>query len=201
MKALIRGFDVRYKNLREAFLLITIDKRALADLPDMEKPTELTIKPKRKKRSLSANAYCWVLCGAIARKIGDGMRDIDVYREAIRNAADDTMWIPARVPRARAKELAESWEANGIGWLAVPISNAYAPFVEFRLYKGSSVYDSRQMGRLIDELREEEKNLGMTFEDEIEDTVVYDGFSRKVKDKDKVIERWKETSQSIRPFD
>lgn len=161
MKALIKGFDVRYKNLREAFLLITIDKRALADLPDMEKPTELTIKPKRKKRSLSANSYCWVLCGAIARKIGDGMRDVDVYRTAIRNAADDTMWIPAKVPRSRAEELVASWEANGDGWLAVPLGNGYSPLVEFRLYKGSSVYDTRQMGRLIDELIEEAENLGI----------------------------------------
>lgn len=161
MKAVIKAFDYRFKGLHEACLLITVDKRVLADMPDPQKPMELTIVAKRKQRSLSANAYCWVLCGKIASKIGGGMRDVDVYRTAIHNAADDTMWIPARVPRARAEELRERWEKNGDGWLAIPISNGYAPYVDFRLYQGSSVYDGRQMGRLIDELIAEAENLGI----------------------------------------
>lgn len=161
MKTEVKAFDFRYKNMSEANLLVTVNKRCLADMPDTTKPMEIIIRPKKKRRSLSANSYCWVLCGAIARKIGDGMRDVDVYRTAIRNAADDTMWIPARVPRARAKELQDTWEANGLGWLAIPLGNHYSPFSEFKLVKGSSVYDSRQMGRLIDELIEEAKNLGI----------------------------------------
>lgn len=161
MKAIIRGFDYRFKNLHEACLLITIDKRALADMPDPQKPMELTIVAKRKQRSLSANAYCWVLCGKIAAVIGGGMRAVDVYRQAIHNAADETMWIPARVPRARAEELKTRWEKNGDGWLAIPISSGYTPFTDFKLYQGSSVYDGRQMGRLIDELIAEAENLGV----------------------------------------
>ncbi len=161
MKTLIRGFDYRYKNLREAYLLITVDKEALSDMPDLSKPAEIAITPKRKQRSLSANAYCWVLCGAIAKKIGGGMRDIDVYRTAIHNAADDTMWVPARVPRARAREMKAMWESNGEGWLAVPLNGGYEPFTEFKLYKGSSVYDARQMCRLLDELVSEAEGLGI----------------------------------------
>lgn len=161
MKADIKGFDYRYKNLNEASLLVTVNKRCLADMPDITKPMEIIIQAKKKKRSLSANSYCWVLCGAIARQIGEGMRDVDVYRTAIQNAADDTMWIPAKVPRARARELQDSWEANGLGWLAIRLDNGYSPVSEFKLIKGSSVYDARQMGRLIDELIEEAKNLGI----------------------------------------
>lgn len=161
MKATIKGFDVRMKNLGEACLLITVDKRHLRDMPDVHKPMELEIKAKRKRRSLSANAYCWVLCSKIAGKIGAGMRSIDVYRTAIHNAADDTMYIPARVPRSRAKALQESWEKNGMGWIAEPLNNTYSPFSEFSLYMGSSVYDTRQMGRLLDELIEEAENLGV----------------------------------------
>lgn len=161
MKTLIKGFEYRFKNLHEAYLLITVDKRALADMPDAQKPMEISITAKKQHRSLSANAYCWVLCGKIAARIGGGMRDVDVYRVAIHNAADDTMWIPARVPRARADEMKARWEKNGDGWLAVPVDNGYAPYAEFRLYQGSSVYDTRQMGRLLDELIAEAENLGI----------------------------------------
>ena len=161
MKTLIKGFEYRFKNLKEAWLLITVDKEALANMPDMSKPTEIEITAKRKQRSLSANAYCWVLCGKIAARIGSGMRDIDVYRQAIHNAADDTMWMPARVPRVRAGEMKAMWEGNGEGWLAVPINTGYEPYAEFRLYKGSSVYDVRQMQRLLDELISEAESLGI----------------------------------------
>lgn len=68
MKAVIKGFDYRFKDTRDAYLLITVDKRCLADMPDIKKPMEITIKAKRKQRSLSANAYCWVLCGKVAAK-------------------------------------------------------------------------------------------------------------------------------------
>lgn len=161
MKAIIKGFDYRFKDTRDAYLLITVDKRCLADMPDIKKPMEITIKAKRKQRSLSANAYCWVLCGKVAAKIGNGMRSVDVYRTAIQRAADDTMWIPARVPRGRAGELKERWEHNGEGWLAIPLNSGYEPYTEFRLFQGSSTYDTRQMGRLIDELISEAENLGI----------------------------------------
>ncbi len=58
MKTLIKGFEYRFKNLKEAWLLITVDKESLANMPDMSKPTEIEITAKRKQRSLSANAYC-----------------------------------------------------------------------------------------------------------------------------------------------
>ncbi len=161
MKTAVKGFEYRFKDMHEAYLLITVDKQALANMPDMNKPTEIAITAKRKARSLSANAYCWVLCGKIAARIGGGMRDVDVYRTAIRNAADDTMWMPARVPRARASEMKAMWEANGDGWIAVPLNGGYEPYTEFRLYKGSSVYDTRQMNRLLDELIGEAENLGI----------------------------------------
>ena len=161
MKTLIKGFEYRFKNLKEAWLLITVDKEALANMPDMSKPTEIEITAKRKQRSLSANAYCWVLCGKIAARIGSDMKSIDIYRAAIRNAADDTMWIPTRVPRKQADMLKASWEGHGDGWIADPIDTGYEPYAEFKCYIGSSVYDTRQMQRLLDELISEAESLGI----------------------------------------
>ena len=62
MKAVIKGFDYRFKDTRDAYLLITVDKRCLADMPDIKKPMEITIKAKRKQRSLSAEC---LLLGAL----------------------------------------------------------------------------------------------------------------------------------------
>lgn len=161
MKADIKAFDFRYKNMSEANLLITVNKRCLADMPDTTKPMELTIKAKRKKRSLQANKYCWVLCEAIADKIGSGINKNDVYRTAIQNAANDSMYDLVKLPRRIAKEMAAAWEKNGIGCIAVPWSNGYEPWIEYRFYFGSSKYDTAMMGRLLDELISEAENLGI----------------------------------------
>ena len=55
----------------------------------------------------------------------------------------------------------ERWERNGEGWLAIALNSGYEPYTEFRLFQGSSTYDTRQMGRLIDELISEAEHLGI----------------------------------------
>ncbi|MCD7830695.1 MAG: hypothetical protein LUI01_00255, partial [Firmicutes bacterium] len=49
---------------------------------------EFTIAKYREKRSRDANAYCWVLCAALAEKLSDEgvmYTKEDVYRNAISN--------------------------------------------------------------------------------------------------------------------
>lgn len=40
-------------------------------------------------------------------------------------------------------------------------ASGYEPYTDFRLFQGSSTYDTRQMGRLIDELISEAESLGI----------------------------------------
>lgn len=156
MKAAVKGLEVKYRDLNTACLLVTVDKRCLNDLPDTTKPMEVEIKAKKRRRSLSANAYCWVLCTKIAEKIRF-ISPEDVYRKAVKDVGP---WIPVSVPILRASELEKNWGANGLGWFTVRIGSDRLR-TEFKCYIGSSVYDTEQMARLIDWLIQEAENLGI----------------------------------------
>lgn len=114
----------------------------------------LTVK-KTKKRSLNANNYMWQLCDKIAYKIKATKED--VYRHAVREVG---AWFDTSCDADRADELVKAWETNGVGWFAEPIlmGNRIA---SIRLYKGSSVYDTTEMHRLVDYVVEEAKELGI----------------------------------------
>ena len=111
---------------------------------------EAKITKARKLRSLSANAYAWVLIGKIAEKTGIGRAD--VYRHSIRQvstAYDDVIVNHAAVPKLR-----NAWENNGIGWVTDVLDMAGA-FRTVRLYYGSSTFNTKQMTELIDFLIDE----------------------------------------------
>ena len=110
---------------------------------------------KTKKRSLNANNYMWQLCDKIAYKIKSTKED--VYRHAVREVG---AWFDTSCDADKADELCKAWETNGVGWFAEPIlmGNRIA---SIRLYKGSSVYHSTEMNRLVDYIVEEAKGLGI----------------------------------------
>ncbi len=114
----------------------------------------LTVK-KTKKRSLNANNYMWQLCDKIAYKIKATKED--VYRHAVREVG---AWFDTSCDADKADDLCRAWEKNGVGWFAEPIlmGNRIA---SIRLYKGSSVYHTTEMARLVDYIVEEAKELGI----------------------------------------
>lgn len=59
-------------------------QRIVAEVKSSDKPYELTVEKKKRKRSLDANAYCWVLIGKLAAKLHLSM--IDIYRDAIKTS-------------------------------------------------------------------------------------------------------------------
>ena len=66
----------------KSHLLASIDEITQAGLPTLE----ITAKKKRKKRSLDANDYLWVLCTKIAERLQDSKLSIskeEVYRKHI----------------------------------------------------------------------------------------------------------------------
>lgn len=124
---------------------------------------DIEIKRHREKRSQNANAYLWVLC----EKIADRLADDDtkntketVYREAIRHIGVYRDFCDLR-PRD-AKTLRTAWEMLGTGWLTEQVD--YSPDgerVTVRCYYGSSQYNTKQMSRLIDNLVQDAKALGI----------------------------------------
>lgn len=87
----------------------------LLDMLNGEKPFTAACKPFRERRSLSANAYCWVLCEKIAIETSTSNVCItkeDVYREAIRRVG---VFQIVRVATAAVAYTCEHWQRSGLG--------------------------------------------------------------------------------------
>lgn len=118
-------------------------------------PTDVEISVKRKKRSLDANAYCWVLADMIADAISNTKEN--VYKHHIREVG---VFDDVAVKDNAFESFAERWNSRGIGWFVETIASR-EKYVVVRCYYGSSVYDTKQMARLIDDLIYEAKELGL----------------------------------------
>lgn len=115
------------------------------------------LKEHREKRSLDANAYCWVLLDKLAE--ATRIPKDEIYRKAIREigGVSDTVCVQ----RKAADRLCEGWASNGLGWFTERSESRLEGCVNVTLYYGSSTYDTAQMSRLIDYIIEDCKALGI----------------------------------------
>lgn len=111
----------------------------------------------RKKRSLDANAYAWVLISKLAEKLN--IPKTDVYRSAIKEIGgnSDVVCIQDKA----VDSLCAGWKRNGIGWLTETFPSKLDGCTNVTLYYGSSTYDTAQMSRLINIIVEECRQLGI----------------------------------------
>lgn len=125
------------------------------DLHDAEVDVKVT--KHRVKRSLDANAYAWVLVDKIAQK--RRMSKAEVYRNAIREigGVSEVVCIQNRA----VKTMKDVWTRNGIGWQVEEMESKIDGCTNLILYKGSSVYDTKQMSALIDSLVQDARSIGI----------------------------------------
>jgi len=110
---------------------------------------DLEVKEHKKKRSLDANAYAWVLIN----KLAEAMRiaPIDVYRQAIQNVGGNYEVIP--IKEEAAGHFKQVWEAQGLGWPCIDMGKSKLQgFRNLRAYYGSSTFSVSQMQVFIDNL-------------------------------------------------
>lgn len=131
------------------------------------------IKEYRKKRSLNANSYAWVLCGAIANVLGSTKEE--VYKKVIREVGEFEV-VPIR--RDAVEKFIKIWRSKGLGWLCDAKPSKLKGFVNVTVYYGSSVYDTQQMSRLINSLVEEAKVLGIVTLDELKIKELIDRYDK-----------------------
>lgn len=133
------------------------EAEALVSGIETGKEYEVTVKEKRRRRSLDANAYLWVLIDKLSEftKISK----TNIYRKAIKEigGVSDTVCVL----RKAADRLCEGWECNGIGWFTERSDSRLEGCVNVTLYYGSSVYDTVQMSRLIDYVVEDCRSLSI----------------------------------------
>lgn len=118
---------------------------------------DCTIKEHREKRSLDANAYLWVLLDKLAE--ATGVPKTEIYCKAIKEigGVSDTVCVQQKA----VERLCSGWECNGIGWFSERSESRLEGCVNVTLYYGSSVYDTKQMSRLLDYVIEDCKSQGI----------------------------------------
>lgn len=110
-----------------------------------EKQYVMTIKEKKNRRSLNANAYAWVLLDKLAEKLN--ISKTDLYRSYIKEIGGNSDTVCC-VDKA-VDSLCEAWQGKGLGWLTDTLPSKIEGCTNVILYYGSSTYDSKQMSRLI----------------------------------------------------
>lgn len=130
-----------------------------------DKDYKVEIKVWHDKRSLDSNAYAWTLLDQIAEKLGATKEDI--YKEIIKRVGVFQI-IPIK-PQAISKFM-ERWNNKGLGWICEDIGacKGLQGYNNVIAYFGTSIYDSKEMSRFINEVVEEAKRLGIETLDEIE---------------------------------
>ena len=116
----------------------------------------LEVKEYRKKRSLDANAYAWVLI----HKLAEVMRITpeEVYLQQVLYVGNN--FTPMCVREQDVERFKKSWASNGLGWPVKDLGPSQVPGCRnLMAYHGSSTYDTNQMSRLIDNLVQDCKAL------------------------------------------
>ena len=154
-KLIDTSIDINTRKLKVTFLLNEDAFEQINEIKDIEK-LKIEAKKYRDKRSLDANAYCWVLIGKLAEKLN--VKDIEVYRKAISEVGVYEI-IP--IKNEAVDRYVEIWKGNGLGWICDTFKSKVDGYTNVKAFYGSSVYDTKEMSRLIDNIVTECEEQGI----------------------------------------
>lgn len=133
-------------------------KELLQYLWELDQDKEYQIKEYHKKRSLDANAYCWVLCKEIADKLH--ITAIEVYKKNIKEMGKFEI-LP--IKNEAVNTFINAWSSKGIGWLCEILDKSKIEgYTNIIVYYGSSIYDTKEMSIFIDGVVQEAEQLGIS---------------------------------------
>lgn len=125
-------------------------------LYNQDKEKVFEIKEHKLKRSLNANAYCWVLMNKIADAIKSTKEE--VYREYIKNKG---IFRLITMNKDATNTFIKVWQEKGLGWICDISESKYEGMIDVVAYYGTSSYNTKQMANFIDYVVDEAKNLGI----------------------------------------
>lgn len=144
------SIDLKTNKPKVTFLMN--ERSALESLDEIKDLDKLSIEAKkyRQKRSLDANSYSWLLIGKLAEKLN--LKPIDVYRKAIIEVG---VYEVVPIKDEAVERYIEVWQDNGLGWLCETMKSKLDGYTNVIAWYGSSVYNSKEMSRLVDNIVEE----------------------------------------------
>lgn len=155
--AIITDINIDF-NTRKPKISLLLDTNEVSIVEELKNENKLNVELKkyRKKRSLDANAYCWVLCDKIAKQIGNITKE-DVYKDAILNIGT---FEPMIIEEKAYDNFKRIWERQGLGFLIQEVSRK-DKCIKVHCYYGSSTYDSKEMSLLINLIVQQAKEIGI----------------------------------------
>lgn len=125
---------------------------------------DVKIQKHRKKRSLNANSYCWVLLGEIS-KIMRIPKD-EIYRNIIKQLGKYEI-LP--IKNEAVDTFIKAWTSKGLGWICEILGDSKLDgYTNVVAYYGSSVYNTKEMSILLDGIVQEAKNLDIKTKEDLE---------------------------------
>lgn len=151
------NLSISLKGTGKAEFDIPRQKLEVLDNLSNDKDYVVEIKEFRPKRSLNANAYCFLLIGKLADKLK--ITPKEVYRKSIKEIGDN--YDIYCMQNKAVEKFRTTWENNGLGWQTEILDSKVDGCTNVVAYYGSSTYDTKQMSRLIENIVEECKLQGI----------------------------------------
>ncbi len=121
----------------------------------LDKDKQYELKEYKKRRTLDANSYCWVLCKSIADELR--ITKEEVYRKAISEVGKFEI-LP--IKDEAVDTFINAWTSKGIGWVCEIFNKSKLDgYINVIAYYGSSIYNTKEMAILIDYIVQEAKDL------------------------------------------
>lgn len=156
----IKDISIDYITNKPKITLLLNERDCLNSLEDIkDDKLSIEIKKWRKKRSLDANSYCWVLCNKIAKELSKEsiVTKEEIYKDAITQIGS---FEPFIVQESTFDKFKRIWEKQGLGFIVQEVSRK-DKCIKVHCYYGSSTYDTKEMSLLIEILIELAKSLNI----------------------------------------
>lgn len=133
--------------------------RAFADEFRPEKDYAAVLGEKRKKRSLDANSYAWVLLNQLSEKLRIPAEEI--YRAMLRKIPG--LSITLIMKDGAVEPFTKLWGKHGLGWQCGVVDKGCSleGYSIIKCYKGSSEYTPSQMHLLLDTIVQDCRQYGI----------------------------------------
>ena len=148
-------------NTRKPKISLLLDTNELSIVEELKNENKLNIELKKycKHRSLDANKYFWKLLQEVC-----DYKDIDTIEDYKRRVKELGIFKQFKIMIQDVKTFEKIWTDRGIAWFCEIVDTTYIGDTEFKIinaYYGSSSYNSKQMSRLIDNLVQDCKAVGI----------------------------------------
>lgn len=151
--------DIKFLVNGKVEISFITEKSIIKQFEGLNEEIDLTVQVKefRQKRSLSQNAYMWVLLDEIGKVINRSKED--VYKELVKDYGVFEI-IPLK--DEAVERFNHNWSSKGLGWFTEKMGTSKIKgYTNLIIYYGSSTYNTKEMNRLLDAVLFECEELGI----------------------------------------